>query len=384
MRDSVYLDYAATAPLHPEAAAAVLAAQVLIGNPSSAHSAGVAAAEALSAARSSIALLMGVDADDVVLTSGGSESNTLALWGTFAARNFSGHMVTTSIEHSAVLENARALEEMGVEVTLVDPGPTGHVAADDIAAALRSSTALVSVMHANNETGAIQPIQQIAAITREAGVPMHVDAVQTAGKIPVAGLGAQLVSISGHKFGGPRGVGALAVDSGCRLLPLIRGGSQEHGQRAGTENVAGAAGMAAAAQVCMAAMTPAFREAARATRTRLVDGLLTLGGVHLNAVEPVLEETISIRFDGVRADALADALDIQDIYVSTGSACHAHEDAVSHVLIAQGLTEEEARSALRISFGADLSFEDIDRVVAAVVRAVERLRRTAGRATVLR
>lgn len=384
MRDSVYLDYAATAPLRPEAAAAVVAAQGLIGNPSSAHSAGVAAAEALSAARSSIALLMGVDADDVVLTSGGSESNTLALWGTFAARNFSGHLVTTSIEHSAVLENARALEEMGVEVTLVDPGPTGHVAADDIAAALRSSTALVSVMHANNETGAIQPVEQIAAITREAGVPLHVDAVQTAGKIPVAGLGAQLVSISGHKFGAPRGVGALAVDRGCRLAALIRGGSQEHGRRAGTENVAGAAGMAAAAQVCMAAMTPAFREAARARRTHLVDGLLTLGGVHLNSVEPVLEETISIRFDGVRADALADALDIQDIYVSTGSACHAHEDAVSHVLIAQGLTEEEARSALRISFGADLSFEDIDRVVDAVVRAVERLRRTAGRATVLR
>ncbi len=384
MRESIYLDYAATAPLRPEAAAALLAAQELVGNPSSAHSAGVAAAEALSSARSTIALLMGVDADEVVLTSGGSESNALAIWGTFAARGFSGHLVTTSIEHSAVLENARSLEEMGVEVTLVDPGPTGHVAADDIAAALRPSTALVSVMHANNETGAIQPVEQIAAITREAGVPLHVDAVQTAGKIPVAGLGAQLVSISGHKFGGPRGVGALAVDRGCRLVPLIRGGSQEHGLRAGTENVAGAMGMAAAAQVCMAAMTPAYREAARANRTHLVDGLQAIDGVHVNTAEPVLEETISIRFDGVRADALADALDVQDIYVSTGSACHAHEDAVSHVLIAQGLTEEEARSALRISFGADLSFEDIDRVLAAAVQAVERLRRTAGRATVLR
>lgn len=384
MRDSVYLDYAATAPLHPEAAAAVLAAQGLIGNPGSAHSAGVAAAEALSAARNSIALLLGFDADDVVLSSGGSESNTMALWGTFAARRFSGHLVTTSIEHSSVLENARALEELGVEVTFVDPGPTGHVVAGDIAAAMRPNTALVSVMHANNETGAIQPIEQIAAIARDAGVPLHVDAVQTAGKIPVAGLGAQLVSISGHKFGAPRGVGALAIDRGCRLTPLIRGGSQEHGRRAGTENVAGATGMAAAAQVRMAAMTPAYREAARATRACLVDGLRAVGGVHLNSVDPVLEETISIRFDGVRADALADALDIQDIYVSTGSACHAHEDAVSHVLIAQGLTEEEARSALRISFGTELSSEDIDLVVAAVVRAVERLRRTAGRAAVLR
>jgi cysteine desulfurase len=383
VRDNLYLDYAATAPLHPEAAAAVLAAQGLIGNPGSAHGAGLAAAEALSAARNSIALLLGFHADDVVFTSGGSESNTMALWGTFAARRFSGHLVTTSIEHSSVLENARALEELGVEVTFVDPGPTGHVAADDIAAAMRPNTALVSVMHANNETGAIQPIEQIAAITREAGVPLHVDAVQTAGKIPVAGLGAQLVSIAGHKFGAPRGVGALAVARRCRLAPLIRGGSQEHGRRAGTENVAGAAGLAAAAQVCMAAMSPSYRDAARVKRTRLVDGLLTLGGVHLNSVAPVLEETISIRFDGVRADTLADALDLQDIYVSTGSACHAHEDAVSHVLIAQGLTEEEARSALRISFGAELSFEEIDRVVAAAVQTVERLRRTAGRATVL-
>ncbi len=384
MRDSVYLDYAATAPLHPEAAAAVLAAQGLIGNPSSAHSAGLAAADALSAARSSIALMMGVDADDVVLTSGGSESNTMALWGTFAARGFSGHLVTTSIEHSSVLENARALEELGVEVTFVDPGPTGHVGAVDIAAALRPSTALVSVMHANNETGAIQPIEQIAEITRDAGVPLHVDAVQTAGKMGIAGLGAQLVSISGHKFGAPRGVGALAVDRGCRLSPIIRGGSQEHGRRAGTENVAGAMGMAAAAQASVARLSPVHRAAARATRDRLIDGLRNIGEVHLNSVDPVLEETISIRFDGVRADALADALDIQGIYVSTGSACHAHEDVVSHVLSAQGLTEEEARSSVRLSFGADLSTEDIDHVVTVVVSAVERLRRTAGRTAALR
>lgn len=384
MPDDVYLDYAATAPLHPKAGAAMLAAQGLIGNPGSTHGAGLAAADALSAARSSIALLMGVDADEVVLTSGGSESNALALWGMFAARRFSGHLVTTSIEHSSVLENARALKDLGVEVTFVGPGPTGHVGADDIAAAMRPDTALVSVMHANNETGAIQPIEEVAAITRDAGVPLHVDAVQTAGKIGIAGLGAQLVSISGHKFGAPRGVGALAVARGCRLSPLIRGGSQEHGRRAGTENVAGAAGMAAAARACMAVMSPAHREAIRADRRRLVDGLSAIGGVHLNTVDPVLEETVSIRFEGVRADALADALDIQGIFVATGSACHAHEDAVSHVLIAQGLTEDEARSALRISFGAELSSVDIDRVVAATVQAVERLRRTAGRAAVLR
>jgi cysteine desulfurase len=382
--DTVYLDYAATAPLHPAAAEAVLTGQSLVGNPSSAHSAGVAAAEALSAARSSIALLMGVDAEDIVLTSGGSESNTLALWGTFAARGFSGHLVTTAIEHSAVLENAHALQELGVEVTIVDPGPTGHVDAGDIAAAIRPDTVLVSVMHANNETGAIQPVERIAAITRDAGVALHVDAVQTAGKIDIGGIGAQMVSISGHKFGGPRGVGALAVVKGTRLSPLIRGGSQERGRRAGTENVAGAMGMAAAAQVCVARMSPRYREAARAKRSRLVDGLLTIDGARMNSADPVVEETVSIRFDGIRADALADALDIHGIYVSTGSACHAHEDTVSHVLTAQGLTEEEARSAVRLSFGAEVSTGDLDRVVAAVSQAVDRLRKTAGRAAVLR
>lgn len=382
--DPVYLDYAATAPLHPAAAAAVLSAQSLIGNPSSAHSAGLDAAEALSVARGSIALLLGVEPDNVVLTSGGSESDTMALWGTFAARGFAGHLVTTAIEHSAVLENARALAELGVEVTIVEPRSTGHIEAGDIAAALRPHTALVSVMHANNETGAIQPVEQIAAITREAGVALHVDAVHTAGKIDISRIGAQMVSISGHKFGAPRGIGALAVAKECRLAPLIRGGSQEHRRRAGTENVAGAMGMAAAARVCMDRMSTAYRLGVRAKRDRMIEGLRTIGGVQVNAADPVIEETISIRFGGVRADALADVLDIQGIYVSTGSACHTREDAVSHVLTAQGLTEEQARSAVRLSFGSELTLEDIDRVVAATAQAVGRLRQTAGSAAALR
>ena len=384
MPDTVYLDYAATAPLHPAAAAAVLAGQSLIGNPSSAHSAGLDAAEALAVARGSIALLLGVESDEVVLTSGGSESDAMALWGTFAARGFAGHLVTTSIEHSAVLENARALGELGVEVTIVEPRANGHIEVGEIAAALRPHTALVSVMHANNETGAIQPVEQIAAITREAGVSLHVDAVHTAGKIDISSLGAQMVSISGHKFGAPRGVGALSVAKECRLAPLIRGGSQEHGRRAGTENVAGAMGMAAAAQVCLARMSTAYRLGVRAKRDRMIEGLRSVGGVQVNAPDPVVEETISIRVDGIRADALADALDIQGIHVSTGSACHTREDAVSHVLTAQGLTEELARSAVRLSFGSELTLEDIDRVVAATAQAVGRLRQTAGSAAVLR
>lgn len=383
MNDALYLDYAATAPLDPAARRAVLVGQSLLGNPSSAHDAGRAAAAALREARAAIAGLLGLRPDEVVLTSGGSESNTAALWGTFAARGFSGHLVTTAIEHSSILENARALAELGVEVTLVGPGPSGHVDVGSVSAALRPDTALVSVMHANNETGAIQPVEQIAALARRAGIPCHVDAVHTAGKIDIGAVGADLVSVSAHKFGGPRGVGALGIRTGHRLLPIIRGGAQEGGRRSGTENVAGAMGMAAAATARLSGMAAGDRAAMRARRSRLVDGLLHIGGSHLTVTPPVVDETVSVRFDGIRADALADALDMQQIYVATGSACHARTDAASHVLTAQGLTDDEARSAVRFSLAPRLSFADIDRVVQAVSAAVDRLRRTAGRSAVL-
>jgi cysteine desulfurase len=383
-RPEIYLDYAATAPLHPAAALAVQAGQSLIGNPSSGHGAGRAAAEALDGARGSIARLLGVTPEEVLITSGGSEADTMALWGTFAARGFSGHLVTTSIEHSAVLENARALEDLGVDVTVVDPRPTGHVDAAEVAAAIRPDTVLVSVMHANNETGAIQPVDEIAELARRAAVAFHTDAVHTAGKLDLGAIGATLVTVSGHKFGGPRGVGALAVSAGHRLSPLIRGGAQENGLRAGTENVAGAMGMAAAAQVCLERMSTTYRRDMRGMRERLIDGLAGVGGVHCNVAGPVLEETVSLRFDGIRADTLADTLDVHGIYVSTGSACHAQSDTVSHVLSAQGLTEAAARSSVRFSLGPGVSMADIDRVVSVTTEAVSRLRRTAGMVGVLR
>ena len=374
----VYLDYAATAPLLPAAAAAMAVGQGLVGNPSSDHEAGRVAADALGAARGSIARLLGVTPDEVVLTSGGSESDTAALWGTFAARGFSGHLVTTAIEHSAVLENARALAELGVELTVVDPGPYGHVAASDIAAAMRPQTVLVSVMHANNETGAIQPVEEIAEITDRAGVAFHTDAVHTAGKLDLAGVGATMISVSAHKFGGPRGIGALAVRAGHRIAPLIRGGSQERGLRAGTENLPAAMGMATAAEACLERISPDYRRGMRLLRERLVSGLLEVGGVEANVTGPVVDETVSLRFRGVRGDTLADTLDLHGIYVSTGSACHAGDETVSHVLSAQGLSEHEARSAVRFSLGPGVSSADVDRVVAVTASAVGRLRRMAG------
>ncbi|POY03126.1 cysteine desulfurase [Mycobacterium kansasii] len=376
--DGLYLDYAATAPLHPAAARAVHAGQQLLGNPSSGHAAGRAAADALRDARRSIARLLGVTPREVVLTSGGSEANALALWGTFAAHGFTGHLVTTSIEHSAVLENARALEKLDVAVTIVDPGPGGHVEAAAVAAAMRPDTVLVSVMHANNETGAIQPVHEIAALAAHAGVAFHMDAVHTAGKLSLDAVGASLISVSAHKFGGPRGVGALAVRNGHPLVPMVRGGPQENRLRAGTENVAGAMGMAAAVEVCLRRRSMGHRLGIRERREQLILGLAGTGGVHVNSTEPVLEETISVRFDGVRADTLADALDMQGIYVSTGSACHAGHDAVSHVLTAMGLTERAARSTVRFSLGPEVTPDDIDRVVSVTTQAVQRLRGIAG------
>lgn len=374
----VYLDYAATAPMHPAAARAVETGQRFVGNPSSRHEAGRAAAEALAGARRSIARLFGCSPDEVVLTSGGSEANTMALWGTFAARGFSGHLVTTTVEHPAILENARALQDLGVAVTFVDPGRSGHVETADIARALRPDTALVSVMHANNETGAIQPVRQIAALAADKEVAFHVDAVHTAGKLDLTTVGATMMSISAHKFGGPRGVGALAVRGGHQLHSVVRGGPQENRLRAGTENVAGAMGMAAAVDVCLGRMSMGYRLAMRDKRERLIAALTDVGGVHVNTAEPVLEETASVRFDGIRADTLADALDMQGVHVSTGSACHAGEDSVSHVLSAMGLTVEEAQATVRFSLGPEVSDGDIDRVVAVTTPAVERLRRVAG------
>lgn len=374
----IYLDYAATAPLHPRAAQAILSGHRLVGNPSSRHSAGRDAADALADARQTIAALFGADAEEVVLTSGGSEANTLALWGTFAAVGFRGHLVTSSIEHPAVVANAHALQDLGVAVTFVDPAPTGHVGAVAVSRALRRDTVLVSVMHANNETGAIQPVREIADVAARSGVAFHVDAVHTAGKLDLTSLGATMISVSAHKFGGPRGMGALLVRGGHQLLPVMRGGPQENRLRAGTENVPGALGMAAAADVCLRTASMGYRLGIRDRREQLIAGLRSVGGVHLNVTDPVLEETVSVRFDGIRADTLADDLDMHGIYVSTGSACHAGEDSVSHVLQAMRLTEDQARATVRFSMGPDVSPDDVERAVAVTTRAVRRLRAMAG------
>ncbi|WP_459799876.1 cysteine desulfurase family protein [Herbidospora sp. RD11066] len=375
----IYLDNAATSPLHPRAAAEMRRGLDLFGNPSSRHSVGQTSHEALAAARAQVAVLLGCAPEEVVFTGGGSEAINLALCGTFAAAGFRGHLVTTGIEHSAVLESAGALRRRGVDVTVVPPLPSGHVDPDAVARELRPDTVLVSVMHANNETGAIQPVEEITRLVHAAGKAVHVDAVQTAGKLPVDRLDADLVSVSAHKFGGPKGVGALRLRAGHVLEPIVCGGGQEAGRRAGTENLVGILGMASAAAAALEHTgDPGYRARRWGMRLRLLDALAELGGVQVNASDPVMAETVSVFFAGVRADALADVLDMQGVCVSTGSACHSGDDSPSHVLTAMGIDRDRARGTVRISFGHTTTVEDIDTAARRIVTAVHRLREVSG------
>ncbi|WP_344266106.1 cysteine desulfurase family protein [Streptomyces sodiiphilus] len=373
----MYLDHAATSPVCQEAADAVLRGLSITGNPSSRHAAGDAAAEALEGARGQLALMLGCPADDVVFTSGGSEADALAVCGTvLAAGPARSHIVTTAIEHSAVLEACRLARELGAEITVVRPDPSGRIDPEDIRRALRPRTVLVSVMHANNETGVIQPVSEIAALARSAGALMHTDAVQTAGKLDLATTGADLISVSAHKFYGPKGVGALKVAAGVRMAPLIRGGSQERGLRAGTENLPGVMGMAAAAAVALRHMgDPDSRSRMRSLRTRLTDELTSIPGARVNGDgAPCLPETLNISFDGVRGDTLVDVLAAHGVCVSAGSACHSESDEPSHVLTAMGIPPERARSSVRFSPGRTTTAESVTRAARDTATVVSRLR----------
>ena len=368
-----YFDHNATTPVSPEVRDAMLPAMTEVyGNASSIHYFGQAARQKLDDARRQVARMLGADEEEIVFTSGGTESDNLALMGIAG----SGHAITTEIEHSAVLGASDQL----VAVTKVRVDGRGLVDPEDIRRALRPDTKIISVMHANNETGVIQPIAEIARIAREAGVVMHSDGVQATGKIPVnvRDLGIDLYSISGHKIYAPKGVGVLYVRKGTALAPILHGGHHERDRRAGTENVPGAVGLARAAQWIVEEAAPEWtREAA--LRDRLEQGILArVPDSHVNGAGAArMPNTTNIRFDGVDSDALLIALDLRGFAVSSGSACSSGATEPSHVLTAMGLNKDQGRSSLRFSLGRANREQDVDALIDAVASSVAHLRKLA-------
>jgi cysteine desulfurase len=365
----IYLDYNATAPLRGAVLEAMLPyLRQAAGNASSAHAAGRAARAAVERARRAIAEALGARPREIVFTSGGTESNNLALLGALSEPG-GAHLVVAPIEHASVLGPARELERRGARVTWLPVDGDGRTRPADVAAALRPETILVSVGWANNEIGTVQPIAAIGAVCRARGVLLHVDAVQAFGKLPIDVAAVDLCSLSAHKLGGPTGVGALFVRSGVRLRPLAFGGEQERGRRPGTENAAGVVGFAAALATAGPSSTEALRE-------RLWDAMSSITGARRHSpAAGCLPNTLNVGFAGVRGEALVAALDLEGVAVSVGSACAAGSGEPSHVLLATGRNEEEARGGVRFSLGPETSADEIDAVAVAVRHVVQRIRR---------
>jgi len=366
-------DHNATGPVAPDVLRSFTEAVANIhGNASSIHFFGQAAKQRLEAARRQMAARIGCAPPEIVFTSGGTESDNLALFG-IARRKPGCHIVTSAIEHPAVLSTCARLEREGVTVTCLRVGSDGIVSPDDVRKALRPATALITIMHANNETGTIQPLAGIAAVAREAGVAFHSDAVQTAGRIPlrVSDIGVDLLSVSGHKFGAPKGIGALFVKKGLTLDPVLYGGHHERARRAGTENVPGAVALGAAAVLDF------DWNAINPLRDRLERGILSrvpMTAVN-GSVTSRLPNTSNIRFDGIEGEAMVISLDLRGYAVSSGSACSSGAVEPSHVLLALGLRPEQARSSVRFSLGPANTAEEVDGLIEAVADSAAHLRR---------
>ena len=374
----IYADHAATTALHPAALEAMLPLMTEgWGNPSSLYTFGQRAKEELEKARGQVAAALNARPEEIFFTSGGTESDNWALRGVAEARQKKGrHLITSAVEHHAILHTAQYLERQGWEVTYLPVDGYGMVSVDDLRAALRPDTVLVSVMLANNEVGTIQPIRELAAAAHEAGVLFHTDAVQAVGHIPVdvAELGVDLLSLSGHKFGGPRGTGALYVRKGTPISPLIQGGGQEKDRRSGTENVAGVAGMAVALTQAVEGLD---REIPRLTALRdaLLDGLSAIPSSRITG-HPTrrLPGTTSVIFECIEGESLLLRLDAMGIASSTGSACSSHSLEPSHVLTAMGLPHEIVHGSLRLSLGPENTMDDVNYLIECVTTAVAGLR----------
>jgi cysteine desulfurase len=375
----VYLDYAATTPTHPEVVKAMLPYFTeMFGNPSSIYSYGQEAKEAIENARAQVAQLIGARSDEIVFTSGGTEADNFALKGiAFANEARCNHIITSTLEHHAVLESAKFLEQRGFRVTYLPVDKYGLVDPSDVKKAITSETSLVSVMHANNEVGTIEPIAEIGRITRETGVYFHTDAVQTVGHIPVNvnELGVDLLSMSAHKLCGPKGVGALFIRKGTKIVSLLHGGEQERRRRASTENVPGIVGLGKAAEL---AKSEIDEEARRLTllRDKLTKNLLErIEHTQLNG-HPTrrLPNNVNISVEYVEGESMCLNLDLEGICASTGSACSSANAEPSHVLLALGILPQQAHGSLRFTLGKWTTEEDIERVLEVLPRVIEKLR----------
>jgi cysteine desulfurase len=376
----IYLDHNATTPVDRAAADAMMRSlEHLFGNASSVHYSGQQAKAAIDDARSAVAALIGAEPAEVIFTSGGTEADNFAIRGVAEALEPAGrkHLITSGIEHEAVLNTFKALAKRGWRTTVLPLDASGIVAPDRLREAITDDTALVSIMHANNEIGTIQPIAELATIAHTHGALLHTDAVQSAGKIPVdvRALGVDLLALSGHKFYGPKGIGALWVRRGVRLSPFLSGGKQERNRRAGTENVPGAIGMGVAAGLARQKMDA---EAGRLStlRDRLENGILSsVPNTDVNGSRDArVPNTTNISFDRIEAESLLIALDLEGVAVSTGSACSSGTLEPSHVLKAMNLSSHRAQNSIRFSLGASNTEEQIDHVISILPRIVTKLR----------
>jgi cysteine desulfurase len=375
----VYLDNNATTPLAPEVFEAMKPYLLEdFGNASSIHWYGQRAKNAVEKARQQVAKLLNARPSEVIFTSGGTESDNASIFGIVqAARVAAPHIITTGIEHHAVLNTAQALEKRGVSVTYVGVGASGVVDPEDVKRAIRPETVLISIMHANNEIGTIQPLEEIGSIAREHDIYFHTDAVQSVGKIPVdvEKLGVDLLSLSAHKLNGPKGVGAMYIRKGTILKPLLYGGHHERDRRPGTENVPGIVGLGMAAEHAWAHLEEDAQRVA-GLRDRLECGLLErVPQVSVNGdPQRRLPTTSNLCFDYVEGEGFVIAMDLRGVACSTGAACSSGSVEVSHVLSALGRTPEQARSSIRLSLGRYNTVEDIDATLATLPAVVERLR----------
>lgn len=374
----IYLDYAATTPTHPDVIEAMLPYfSNNFGNPSGIYSYGQEAKGAIEKAREQVSTLIGAHYEEIVFTSGGTEADNFAITGVAMANPERNHIITSAIEHHAAIETCRFLERRGFKVTYLPVDKDGLVNPADVKNTITDKTCMISIMHANNEIGTIQPTKELASIARETGVLIHTDAVQTVGQIPVNvyDLGVDMLSISAHKLYGPKGIGALYIRKGTKLVPFMHGGGQERNRRSGTENVPGIVGFGRATEIARGVIT---KEIERQTvlRDRLINTILEqIDGVRLNG-HPTkrLPNNVNVSIDYVEGESMLLNLDLENICASTGSACSSSSLEASHVLLALGLPHEQAHSSLRFTVGKWATNEDIDRVLEVLPRIVAKLR----------